>query len=72
MSVNQAIIDSDSGLLPVWHQAIIWTNAAFLLIGPSGWIFSGILIKTQQFSIKNMHLKMHLQKGGHFVATSMY
>ena len=26
-SVNYAIIDSDNGLSPVWHQAIIWTNA---------------------------------------------
>ena len=26
-SVHMAIIGSDNGLLPVWHQAIIWTNA---------------------------------------------
>ena len=24
---------SDDGLLPAWHQAIIWTNAGLLLIG---------------------------------------
>ena len=24
--VKQAIVISDKGLLPVWHQAIIWTN----------------------------------------------
>ena len=28
------IIGSDNGLLPGWHQAIIWTNAGILLIGP--------------------------------------
>ena len=29
-SVNWAIIDSDNVLVPVWHQAIIWTNAGLL------------------------------------------
>ena len=30
------ISGSDNGLLPGWHQAIIWTNAGILLIGPLG------------------------------------
>ena len=30
------IIGSDNGLLPDRHQAIIWTNAGILLIGPLG------------------------------------
>ena len=32
--VNYTITGSDSGLSPVQHQAIIWTNAGLLLIGP--------------------------------------
>ena len=28
------IIGSDNGLAPGWYQAIIWTNAAILLITP--------------------------------------
>ena len=31
---NLTIIDSDNGLSPGQHQAIIWTNAGMLLIGP--------------------------------------
>ena len=33
-SVNKAIIGSDNGLVPVWYQAIICTNAGLLLIVP--------------------------------------
>ena len=33
---NQTIIVSDNGLLPGRHQAIFWTNAALLPIGPLG------------------------------------
>ena len=33
-SVNYTIIGSDNGLLPVRHQAIIWTNAGILFIWP--------------------------------------
>ena len=35
-SVNYAIIDSDNGLSPDRHQAIIWTSAGILLIGLLG------------------------------------
>ena len=38
------IIDSDNGLLPVQHQAIMWTNSGILLIKPLGTQFSEILI----------------------------
>ena len=38
------IIGSDNGLLPGWRQAIIWTSAGILLIGPLGTNFSEILI----------------------------
>ena len=48
----------DNGLLPGWHQAIIWTNDGILLIQNLGTNFSEILIKINTFSLKKMHLKM--------------
>ena len=51
------IIGSDNCLSPEWRQAIIWTNAGILLIGPLGTNFSGIFIKIYIFSFKKMHLK---------------
>ena len=51
-------IGSDNGLLPEWLQAIIWTSAGMLSIGPLGANFSEILIGIQNFSIRKMHLKM--------------
>ena len=52
------IIGSDNGLSPGRHQAIIWTNAGILLIGPLGTNFSEISITIQTFSLKKRHLKM--------------
>ena len=52
------IIGSNNGLSPGQRQAIIWTNAGILLIGPMGINFSEILIKIHTFSFKKMHLKM--------------
>ena len=52
------IIGSDSGLLPGRRQAIIWTNAGLLLIGPLGTNFNEILIEIYTFSFKKMHLEM--------------
>ena len=52
------IIASDNGLSPDGRQAIIWTNAGLLLIGPLGTNFSEILIEILTFSFKKMHLKM--------------
>ena len=49
---------SDNSLLPGRRQAIIWTNAGTLLIGPLGTNFSEILIKIHTSSFKKMHLKM--------------
>ena len=40
-----AIIGSDNGLSPGRRQAIIWTNAGILLIGPLGTNLSEIVIK---------------------------
>ena len=52
------IIGSDNSLLPGQCQAIIWTNAGILLIGPLETNFSEILIEIHTFSFKKMHLKM--------------
>ena len=41
---NLTIIGSDNGLSPDRRQAIIWTNAGILLIGPLGTNLSEILI----------------------------
>ena len=56
------IIGSDNGLSPDRHQAIIWTNAGLLLIGPLGTIFSEILIEILTFSLKKIRLKMSSAK----------
>ena len=52
------IIGSDNGLSPGQCQAIIWTNAEILVIGPQGTNFNKILIKIHIFSFKIIHLKM--------------
>ena len=56
------IIGSDNGLSPEQRQAINWTNAGILLIGPLGTNFSEILIEIQTFSLKKMHFKMSSAK----------
>ena len=43
VSLNWVNIGSDNGLAPDRRQAIIWTNAGILLIGPLGTNFSEIL-----------------------------
>ena len=64
-------IGSDNGLSPSRRQAIIWTNAGILLIGPLGTNFSEILIGIQTFSFKKMHLKMSSAKWRLFVSAAM-
>ena len=59
---KQTIIGSDNGLSPGRRQAIIWTNAGILLIGPLAINFSEILIEIQTFSLKKIHLKMSSAK----------
>ena len=59
---NLTIIGWDNGLSPARRQAIIWTNAGILLIGPLGTNFSEILIGIQTFSFTKMHLKMSSAK----------
>ena len=56
------IIGSDNGLSPDRRQAIIWTNAGLLLIGPLGTYFSEILIEILTFSFKKMRLKVSSAK----------
>ena len=52
-------IGSDNGLSPERRrQAITWTNAGILLIGPLGTNFSENLIEIQTFSLKKIRLKM--------------
>ena len=60
--VKLTIIGSNNGLAPEWRQAIIWTNARILLIGPLGTNFSEILIGIQTFTFNKMHLKMSSAK----------
>ena len=51
-------IGSDNGLSPGRRQAIIWTNAGILLIGPLATYFNESLIEIQTFSLKKIRLKM--------------
>ena len=54
------IIGSDNGLSPDRRQAIIWTNAEILLIGPLGTNASEIEIHTLSFT--KMHLRISFGK----------
>ena len=54
---NLAITGSDNGLSRRC-QAITWTNAGILSIGPLGTNFSEILIEINTFSFKKMRLKV--------------
>ena len=59
---KQTIIGSDNGLSPGRRQAIIWTNAGILLIGPLGTNLSEISIKILTFSFTKMRLKVSSAK----------
>ena len=52
------IIGSDNGLSPGRRQAIIWTSAGILIIGPMVTNISEILIEIYTFSFKKPHLKI--------------
>ena len=67
---NLTIIVPENGLSPGRRQAIIWTNAGILLIGPLGTNFSEILIAIITFSLKKTHLKMSSAKCRPFVSAS--
>ena len=68
---NLTIVGSDNGLSPDRCQAIIWTNARILLIGPLGTNFSEILSKIHVFSFKKCIWKCCLRNGGKPVSASM-
>ena len=51
-------IGSENGLSPGRRQAIIWTSAGILLIGPLGTNFSETLFEIHTVSFRKMHLKM--------------
>ena len=57
------IIGSDNGLPPGRRQAMIWTNAWILLIGPLGANYIEILLVIHIFSFKKMHFTMLPRKG---------
>ena len=57
-----SITGSDNGLSPGRRQAIIWTNAGILLIGPLGTNFSENLIKILPFLFTKMRLKVSSAK----------
>ena len=59
---NLTIIGPDNVLSPGRRQAVIWTNAGILVIGPRGTNFSKNLISIQTFSFKTMHLKISSAK----------
>ena len=59
---KQTIIGSDNGLSPGRRQAIIWTNAGILLIGPLGTNFSENLIKLLTLSFTKMRLNVSSAK----------
>ena len=60
------IMDLDNGLSPDRCQAIAWTSAGILSIGPLRTHFSEILIETLTFSSKKMRSKVSSAKGWPF------
>ena len=62
-SLNKAIFGLDSSLPPVWHQAVVWTNAGLLLARPMERRFSEILIKEYIVHAREIDLEMLSEKG---------
>ena len=65
------IIGSDNGLAPDRPQAIIWTNAGIVSMGPLGTNFNEILNRIHKLSFKKILSKTSSGNGGHFVSTTM-
>ena len=57
-SGNPTIVGPDNDLAPVRRQAITWTNADLLSIGPLETYFSEMSIKIGIFWLEKMHLKI--------------
>ena len=69
---NLTILGSDNGLSPGRHQAIIWTSAGILLIGPLGTNLCDIFLsKLKHFHGRKYGWKCHLRNLNHFVSASM-
>ena len=68
---KHSFIGSENGLTPGRSQAIIWTNARILLIGPFGTNFSEIFIEIRIFHPRKRIWKCRLRFVGHFVSASM-
>ena len=63
---NLTLIGSDNSLASGRCQAIIWTKAVILLIGPLRTNFNKILKKILQFSCKKIHLNVSSEKWRQF------
>ena len=59
---KQTLIGPDICLSPDQRQAVIYTNAGILLIGPLGTNFSEILSEIHTLSCKKTHFKMSFGK----------
>ena len=68
---KETIIGSDNGLSLDRRQALIWTNAGILLIGPLATNFSELLIKIHIFSFKECIWKYSLENVGHLFSVSI-
>ena len=65
---NLPTIGSDNGWQPKQRQAIIWTNAGILLIGPLGTDFSEIVLKIYS---RKCVWKCRLENDSNFVSALM-
>ena len=70
--MNRVSIGSNNGLSPIRRQAITWTNAEMLLIGPYKnnlqWNFN----QNSYIFIKKSIWKCRLENGGHFIFIGGY
>ena len=66
------ITGSDNGLSPGRCQAIIWTNAGILSIGPLKTMFCEIFDAFMHFHTRKCVWKCRLENGGHFVSAPMW
>ena len=66
--VNLVIVGADNGLSPVWHQAIIWTNAGSSAIGLLRTNSVKFASKYKYFPLRTFAWKYRLQSGGHFLS----
>ena len=70
-SAAKDILGSENGLSPIPRQAIIWTSAGILSIGPLEANFSEIVIEIETFSLTKMPMKCRLRNRGYFVHGKM-